>query len=45
MDYYKKGDNIIIPKCKEFNPQHILECGQIFRFIKNGEEWTVFSGT
>lgn len=44
MDYYKKDDNIIIPKCKEFNPQHILECGQIFRFIKNGEEWTVFSG-
>lgn len=35
MKYYKKKNEIIIDGKEDFNPKHILECGQIFRFEKN----------
>ena len=41
---YKKGKDFIeILGKDDFNPQHILECGQIFSFKKNGENYQVFS--
>lgn len=41
---YKKGKDFIeISGKDDFNPQHILECGQIFSFKKNGENYQVFS--
>lgn len=41
---YKKGKDFIeIFGKDDFNPQHILECGQIFSFKKNGENYQVFS--
>lgn len=41
---YKKGKDFIeISGKDDFNPQHILECGQIFSFKKNGETYQVFS--
>ena len=40
MEYIKLKDKIIISATDDFNPQHILECGQIFDFkkIENGYE-------
>lgn len=41
---YKKGKDFIeISGKDDFNPQHILECGQIFSFKKNGENYQVLS--
>ena len=41
---YKKGKDFIeISGKDDFNPQHILECGQIFSFKKNGGNYQVFS--
>lgn len=41
---YKKGKDFIeIFGKDDFNPQHILECGQIFSFKKNGGNYQVFS--
>lgn len=41
---YKKGKDFIeISGKDDFDPQHILECGQIFSFKKNGENYQVFS--
>lgn len=41
---YKKGKDFIeIFGKDDFNPQHILECGQIFSFKKNGKNYQVFS--
>ena len=43
MEYLKKNNKIVINKCDEFDPKHILECGQVFRYklIENG--YQVFS--
>lgn len=41
---YKKGKDFIkISGKDDFNPRHILECGQIFSFKKNGENYQVLS--
>ena len=41
---YKVCDKSIIIKDKtEFNPKHILECGQVFRFKKTDVGYVVFS--
>ncbi len=41
---YKKFDNCIeIYSKQDFNPQHILECGQIFSYHKDGEVYHVYS--
>ena len=42
---YKVDNNIItITDASQFNPQHILECGQIFRYQKlNANDYVVFS--
>ena len=42
---YKVDNNIItIIDASQFNPQHILECGQIFRYQKlNANDYVVFS--
>ena len=39
-----KGNKIIIENAENFEAKHILECGQVFRYVKNGEgDYTVFS--
>lgn len=43
MDYKINADNIEIFGKEDFNPEHILECGQIFSYEKTNEEYTVFS--
>lgn len=43
MDYRTQKDAIIIDDISQFNAQHILECGQIFRYQKQGDIYTVFS--
>ena len=35
IDFQKTDNGIIINNKDEFNPRHILECGQIFRFFVN----------
>ena len=42
--YKVKSDSIIIDNEKDFNPKHILECGQIFRYENLNENYIVFSG-
>ena len=44
MNYHILTDKIVIEGEEDFNPKHILECGQIFRFNKlpNGD-YEVFS--
>lgn len=40
---YETQDNFIkIYSKEEFNPQHILECGQVFSYKKEGEKFIVF---
>ena len=34
MNYKIEDNKIIIEKNEDFNPEHILECGQVFRFGK-----------
>lgn len=43
MKYEVLKDKIIIHSKEDFNPQHILECGQIFSYEKNGDCYKVFS--
>lgn len=43
MDYKINADNIEIFGKEDFNPEHILECGQIFSYEKTNEGYTVFS--
>lgn len=44
MKYQVQKDKIVIFDTKEFNPKHILECGQIFRYKKlNDTDYMVFS--
>ena len=41
---YKKGKNFLkILDKNDFNLQHILECGQIFSYEKEGEKYIVYS--
>lgn len=42
MRYKKFEDKIIIFDKNDFNPQHILECGQVFCFEKAGDEYWVY---
>ncbi len=44
MEYKLEKNKIIIPSTEEFCPQHILECGQIFSYIKTEKGYKVFSG-
>ena len=44
--YELKEDKIIINGKKDFNPKHILECGQIFRFfVNNSGNYVVYSNS
>ena len=44
MQYEITKDKIVIYNMAEFNPQHIVECGQIFRYRKNDDgDYIVFS--
>lgn len=43
MNYIKLRDKLQIIGKQDFNPQHILECGQIFCFQKDGEKFKVWS--
>lgn len=43
MKYKIKDNKIFIYGKDDFNPQHMLECGQIFAFEKNNDVWTVYS--
>lgn len=43
MKYSIKNDRILIENCEDFNPEHILECGQIFRYKKVDNDYQVFS--
>lgn len=43
MKYEIKENGIQITGKEDFNPEHILECGQIFSYIKEDGDYTVFS--
>ncbi len=43
MDYIVERKKIKIFDKNSFNPEHILECGQIFSFEKNGDNYVVYS--
>ncbi len=43
MNYKCEKDCIKIFGKEDFVPSHILECGQIFSYQKNGDVWQVFS--
>ncbi len=43
MNYEIKENGIEIEGKEDFNPQHILECGQIFSYIKEDGNYVVFS--
>ena len=42
MEYKKFKDKIEIYDKEDFNPQHILECGQVFSYEKLKEKYIVF---
>lgn len=42
MSYELGKDFIKIYSKKEFNPQHILECGQVFCYSKEGDKYIVY---
>lgn len=44
MKYELGKDYIKVFSKKEFNPQHILECGQVFCFKKEVDKYIVFPG-
>ncbi len=43
MEYKLKANQIEIVGKEEFNPSHILECGQIFCYEKHENSWVVLS--
>lgn len=43
MKYYKQQDKIVVDDIEQFNPEHILECGQVFRYKKTNECYTICS--
>lgn len=45
MDYIVKQNKIIINNVQDFNPKHICECGQMFRFVVDKDNnYIVVSG-
>ena len=44
MKYQVGKDFIKVYSKEEFNPQHILECGQVFCYRKNENNYIVFPG-
>ncbi len=43
MKYKVENEQILIESEQDFNPMHILECGQVFRFKKVGGNYQVYS--
>lgn len=43
MNYQVLKNKILINSKEDFNPQHILECGQIFAYEKNEDGYQVYS--
>lgn len=43
MKYTVEDDKILVFSKDEFNPKHILECGQVFSYVQTNEGFTVFS--
>ena len=43
MNFFTKGDRIVITSKDDFCPKHILECGQIFSYKQNGNNYVVYS--
>lgn len=43
MKYLVEKDKIVIDSKEDFCPQHILECGQIFSYVKDDEDYIVYS--
>lgn len=44
MDYIIQKDKIIINNKQDFNTKQILECGQVFCYIKNQDNYEIYSG-
>ena len=42
MRYIKEKNAIIVFDKENFNPYHILECGQVFSFQKDGDDYVVY---
>lgn len=42
MKYTKQNQKIIIEGKEDFNPKHILECGQVFCYDKENDDYIVF---
>jgi len=44
MHYQMIENGIFVPESGQFDPTHILECGQIFRYVQNADgSYTVYS--
>ena len=43
MRYVIDGNKILIYDTSEFCPKHILECGQVFRYLNSGSGYKIFS--
>lgn len=43
MRYAKEAGRIVIEDPSEFDPKHIFDCGQAFRYLKAGDCYTVFA--
>lgn len=42
MDFIKEKNCLVIKNKNDFNPQHLLECGQVFSYKKEDEKYIVF---
>ena len=38
MKVYEQDNTVILEDIRDFNPKHIFECGQCFRWIKEDDE-------
>ena len=38
MKVYERDNTVILEDIKDFEPKHIFECGQCFRWIKEDDE-------
>ena len=38
MKVYERDNTVILEDIKDFDPKHIFECGQCFRWIKEDDE-------
>lgn len=43
MDYSAEKNKIILKDLSDFNIEHILDCGQVFRYRKTGDCYTLFA--